>query len=223
MADAYAGLRASIAEHPVLRMRDYAYGETPGPLVLLPDGSMPVDPGHPVTLGYLIMNRYPCLEAAEEPILAEDLVMRPTVVADACLTGSEGTLLYTLDMLHALRKGVVSLPNIIESADAFWGKCSHVGNTRPGLVQAHRYAYWWAEFGPRWVKSPISPVQIGDPWGAEVTDIKSRAQTSPHQYVVEGFRLEPAITDKHDRVYFEVFLRSRISGAGDKVFVPAKS
>lgn len=107
-------------------------------------GEWPVYPGHPVTTGYIIMRKYPCLSAA-----TEKGTTYPKALEDCDIPGAGGNVYSALDFLSAIKNGMP-----VETAIERWSK-QWVEGRAGGLVDKVEPGVKEAEAVGRWLRLEI--------------------------------------------------------------------
>lgn len=119
----------------------------------LPNGSWPVYPGHPITVAWYIVNKYPSFEEAIKVPAGREF---ENALADNDIPGAGGEVVGALTFLKKLVDGE-PWESAVAWADARWrdGKAGgHGRKVAPGLAQANYVkpllkakSSWWKKCG----------------------------------------------------------------------------
>lgn len=117
-------------------------------------GGPAVYPGHPLTLGLLIMEAYPDLAAAKARPDAKPGASYPPAPAAlaSSLPGAGGCMYSALDLLARIQDGRLTPEEAVEFARTDWRGLNHPGAVEPGQEQADRVADRFIEQARAWCR-----------------------------------------------------------------------
>lgn len=99
-------------------------------------GEFPIFPGHPLVLGFAIMNAFPDLQAA---LKVDQGATCPSALTSSEVPGGRGEVYRALDLLQDLASRKVALADALDKSNADWRQGCESGfaqRVAPGVQQA---------------------------------------------------------------------------------------